>query len=302
MSTKKLSQTGVEISLSAKGFRNLPRNVYENDFTFIVGENLYYCPSFVASFLSPRICDLQKKDPTLREFHIETKDPTHLFEKLLEVCYGSSFRVCESISFFGSIFNELWNRELYEQISDSDLTIFNVVDRIKFLSSMNESCEREIEFCSSHFSEIDLTSIFSIPFEILSNIISKESLQLNDEESLYEIISSKQNEDSRFFSLFEYVRFEYLSTKSMESFIELMKESFDFLTFPVWRSLCHRLSLSVSIDFSIDRFQNKSSSIVCRFEPNSPQDGIISYLTKQFGGHVIDRNIVSITATSSGSP
>jgi hypothetical protein len=67
---------------------------------------------------------------------------------------------------------------------------------------MNESCEREIEFCSSHFSEIDLESIFSIPIELISNIFSKESLQLKDEESLYEIISSKskQNEDSPFFT------------------------------------------------------------------------------------------------------
>jgi hypothetical protein len=92
----------------------LPKNVYENDFTFIVGENRYYCPSFVASFLSPRICDLQKKDPTLQEFCIETEDPTNLFEQLVEVCYGSSFRVCESKSFFKSILTELWNRELYE--------------------------------------------------------------------------------------------------------------------------------------------------------------------------------------------
>jgi hypothetical protein len=53
MSTKKLSETGVEISLSAKGFRNLPRNVYQNDFAFIVGQNRYYCPSFIASLLSP---------------------------------------------------------------------------------------------------------------------------------------------------------------------------------------------------------------------------------------------------------
>jgi hypothetical protein len=106
MSIKKLAETGVEISLSAEGFRNLPRNVYENDFTFIVGENRYHCPSFLASFLSPRICDLQTKDPTLREFCIETKDPTNLFSKLLEVCYGSSFRVCESKSFFMSILKE----------------------------------------------------------------------------------------------------------------------------------------------------------------------------------------------------
>jgi hypothetical protein len=139
--------------------------------------------------------------------------------------------------------------------------------------------------------------------ELISNIISQGSIQLKDEESLYEIISSKskskskQNEDSQFFSLFEHVRFEYLSTESMKSFIEMINESFDFLTFPIWRSLCHRLSLSVSIDFSIDRFVCKPFC-VCRFNPNSNQDGIISYLTKRFGGHVIDRNIVSITTSS----
>jgi hypothetical protein len=149
-----------------------------------------------------------------------------------------------------------------------------------------------------------LKSIFSIPFEILSNIISKEPLQLKDEESLYELISSKQNEDSRFFSLFEYIRFEYLSSTSIESFIEIINESFDLLTFPIWRSLCYRLSLSVSIDFSTDRFVDESSSIVCRFDPNSNsnQDGIISYLTKRVGGHVIYRNIVSITASSFCNP
>jgi hypothetical protein len=94
---------------------------------------------FFTSLLSPRICDLQKKDPTLREFYIETKHPTNLWSKLLEVCYGSSFRGCESKSFFVSILIESWNRELYEEIFgrfESDLTIFNVFDRIKFLNSM----------------------------------------------------------------------------------------------------------------------------------------------------------------------
>jgi hypothetical protein len=145
-----------------------------------------------------------------------------------------------------------------------------------------------------------------MPIDIISNILSKKSLQLKDEESLYEIISSKskQNEDSQFFSLFAYVRFEYLSTTSMKSFIEMINSSFDFLTFPIWRSLCHRLSLSVSTDFSNDRFHDKFSSVVCRFDSNSnsKQDGIISYLTKRFGGHVIDRNLVSITASSVADP
>jgi hypothetical protein len=104
------------------------------------------------------------------------------------------------------------------------------------------------------------------------------------------------------FSLFELVRFEYLSTNLIESFIEMINASFDFLTYPIWRSLCHRLSLSVSTDFSNDRFHEKFPSVVCPFDSNSNLDGILSCFTKQFGGHVIDRDIVSITASSVNHP
>jgi hypothetical protein len=96
-------------------------------------------------------------------------------------------------------------------------------------------------------------------------------------------------------------RFEYLATGSMSSFIEMITESFDLLTFPIWCSLCPRLSLPVSIHSSCDRFAYKSYC-ACPFDPNSNLDGIISYLTKRFGGHVIDRDIVSITASSFYSP
>jgi hypothetical protein len=68
MSSRTSAETGIELALSAKGLGNLPKNVYENDFTFIVGETRSDCPSFIASFLSPRICDLQKSDPTFCKF------------------------------------------------------------------------------------------------------------------------------------------------------------------------------------------------------------------------------------------
>jgi hypothetical protein len=58
----------------------------------------------------------------------------------------------------------------------------------------------------------------------------------------------------------------------------------------------------VLIESSIDRFRAKFSSVACRFASNSNQDEIISYLTKRFGGHVTDRNIVSITASSVADP
>jgi hypothetical protein len=99
-------------------------------------------------------------------------------------------------------FDELWNRELCEEILgrfESDLTIFNAIDRIKFFNSMNESCECDNEILFT-FLWIDLKSIFSMPFEMILNIISNESLQLKDYESLYEMISSTQTEDSRIFT------------------------------------------------------------------------------------------------------
>jgi hypothetical protein len=100
---------------------------------------------------------------------------------------------------------ELRNGELYEQLIcniDESLTILNAIDRIQFLFSMNESCEREIEFCSSHLYELDMTSVFSMPIEIVSNIVSNKSIRLKDEESFSEIISSKQSQDSRFVDRF----------------------------------------------------------------------------------------------------
>jgi hypothetical protein len=55
--------------------------------------------------------------------------------------------------------------------------------------------------------------------------------------------------------------------------------------------------LSVSIESSVGRFLDKRYR-VCRFDKNSNQNGIISYLAKRFRGHVIDRNLISITASS----
>jgi hypothetical protein len=78
------SPSAVQVSLSAQVFRNLPKGIYENDFTFIVGESRYCCLSFIASFLSSRICRLQAIDPTFSEFGIETKDPHHCFTTILE--------------------------------------------------------------------------------------------------------------------------------------------------------------------------------------------------------------------------
>jgi hypothetical protein len=58
----------------------------------------------------------------------------------------------------------------------------------------------------------------------------------------------------------------------------------------------------VTPTISNDRVVEFFVSVNCRFRDDSPLDGIISYLTKKHGGHVLDRFIVSITASSSENP
>jgi hypothetical protein len=70
--------------LSAKGLTNLSRNVYENDFTFLVGDEHYRCPSFIAAFLSPRLAERQVSDPTLHDIVMETPDPSHYFQSFFQ--------------------------------------------------------------------------------------------------------------------------------------------------------------------------------------------------------------------------
>jgi hypothetical protein len=295
-SSKKSAE--IEIQLSPKGFRNILSTIDQSDFTFIVGESQYVCPSVLASFLSPRICDIQRTDPTLREFHVDTPDPNHYFPSILELSSGSRVRLPANERFLRCLSAELGNRELYEPLyaqSALKLSIANVIDRIELHSEFGHNCDLEIEFCSSHFSELESTDLCSLPVEIFRAIVSRESLQLKSEDSLYSMIHARIVEDRSLFSLLEYVRFEYLSVTSITLFLELMNESFCDTTIGIWRSLSRRLSLPWKwATFCA------SAPGVCPFSWGNQMDGIISYLTRKRGGHVLDTGTVSITTSDPG--
>jgi hypothetical protein len=295
--------TEVEIRLSATGLATLPQNVYENDFAFIVGDRQYRCPSFVACFLSPRVCDLQRNDPTIREFHVETPDPNHSFESILKLGSGSTIRIARNDSFIRNISSELWNRELYESINgnlDDELSLENVITRIQFQFRVGDRCERELEYCAKHLYEFQREDLCSLPFEIFSAIVSHESIQLKDEDSFYSMIHSRICGTPECFGLLELVRFEYLSLASIESFIDLMNGSVEGMTLGIWRSVCRRLSFPISGELWNDRLIERSNTVDCPFSSKSPLEGIISYLTKKHGGNIHAKGIVTITSKSVG--
>jgi hypothetical protein len=138
--------------LTVKGFVNLPRNAINHDFTFIVGSECYECPLLIACFLSPRLCSFVEIDPTIRDFVIETSDPTGYFQQFLSLGWGFTIPVSsENRSLFLRFLGELENHELFENYIGKDININNVFDRLDFLLGSNSLCVAEIEFCSSHF-------------------------------------------------------------------------------------------------------------------------------------------------------
>jgi hypothetical protein len=96
------------ISLSSKGLTNIPHQENRNDFAFIVGKKNYFCPWYIAAFLSPKICRHFSNDPTQTEFHVKPQIRTinllksfHLVEvkQLLSLHqdYHSLFQLLENL-------------------------------------------------------------------------------------------------------------------------------------------------------------------------------------------------------------
>jgi hypothetical protein len=288
----------ISVSLSAKGLTNLAINNYKNDFTFYVGGKEYICPSFVAEFLSPRICSLRRTDSTINIFHIQTSDPNHYFDIVFPLGFGSSVTFQSvHVTFLKQLSCELKNGEVYGLVSsatDGDLTEMKVVDRLMLSELMNLRNDEEIAFAASQFFKLDMKSISKLNVSMLSRIVSHESLKLTNEDSLLEMILSTISSNPDYSILLDYVDYANLSKSSIEAFFDLISNSFEFLTISVWIRLRNRIvgNISHSTRIALSDFP---------FRDGSPFNGIISHLTQKFGGNVCDRAIVSVTA-SGGSP
>jgi hypothetical protein len=81
-----------KVVLSTKGLKRVNQGLYENDFTFVLGDEKYRCPGLIAEFLSPRISSLRQEDATVAEFHLETPDPDRLFPNILAMGFVGDSR------------------------------------------------------------------------------------------------------------------------------------------------------------------------------------------------------------------
>jgi hypothetical protein len=255
----------------------LEGSLYEKDFKFIVGEEEYLCPSFIAEFLSPRVSALRRSDGTISELEVELDDPHHYFRDIVSIGFGLSVCVkAEEALFFGSVCAELWNTELFDSIFKLDA---EKVDRKSLLSRLNvlsrlpsdPTCDADVGSIASHFHEFSVSDCEELNDSILERILSHRGLVIRNEDSLYEIVVDHVNRNPRSFSLLEYVRFEYLSVSCMVSFASLISGSFDLFNLSIWESIVNRLVLEVSPGKSESRFLTPpplESKIISSFPPD----------------------------------
>jgi hypothetical protein len=319
------------VSLSARGLQNVRIKDSDNDFTFMVGNRAHRCSSFVAEFLSPLVAELRAADGSIREFRVEVDGARSFFSDFLSLGRGCTICVdpANRAAFLG-ICTALRNCELCELLcgdGDNELTVENAADRLLMRCARECDISAQVEFVASHFCDIvdGPNCLGSLPFSVVAQIVGHPNLRLATEDSLFGFISRDLPAGDEFLSLLEFVRFEYCTAETMDSFFHLISEDFHRLNISLWASLHSRLVLPVSPACDDERVadgwragsrqgsgQTRKFIPLIKTETIRPKfgredvsieapDGIIAHLTRECGGNVHEANVVEVTASSTAA-
>jgi hypothetical protein len=210
-----------QIALSSKGLKFI-NGINRKDFQFVSGSDSFVCNRFQAAFISPRIANLLSNDSTIDAFSLTHTD-SHTFSFLCSLVRGDSIFIDdENIKSFEELLEDLENVELNEIVFKfvdewKPLNISNCISRCSRKMRLGIEMNREIEFISSHFSELAVESIELLDICVLKAILNLESLKIENEDWLLKLIIEL---GSTYFELFGSVRFEYLSCSSIDLFFE----------------------------------------------------------------------------------
>jgi hypothetical protein len=295
------------IELSAKGLERAA-SVEENNFVFVCGFDEIYSTKFHAAFISPRISELLRNDPTIDRFVLEkiprkssksSKSSSQLRELLRNgrLCIDES-----SLESLHILIENLDNPEMAESLlkfdfSRSELDSSNCISRFEMKSHHRVDNSIEKSFIASHFHELGRSSIEGLEVNDLEEILLNDSLRLESEDSLLALLISLGFD---FIGLLGLVRFEHLSREGIDQFVSQISHS--SLDSRLWSSICRRLRHRIVLDPEDEStFRSKVCDDSRAFDPSSsPWSGILSFLKSQCGGNVHERGIVNITSSSDG--
>ncbi|KAK8857517.1 hypothetical protein M9Y10_015922 [Tritrichomonas musculus] len=305
----------IDFALSFNNLKSIPFNKYNNDFTFIVNNKRYETNRYVADILSPIIRKYHFQDATFDEFTISTKDRPQYRDSKID--YFQDFlqlvNFCQTPidiphrKHYSDYFLKLGNIDEYLRLHPDHfdkLSPNNVIDRLIQITEINDKCAEltnllnvsdVIRFAAEHFEEIPQKKLRELNEDLLSEIISNESLKLNEEDDLLQIILDLCKKNPNYSFLFEYVNFNSISEKAFENFIDHF--NIEFLNATIWHSICLRFSPNES---QMNGLHPRYSEEVVQidFEEGREFTGIMNFLNEKTGGNIHDNGTIEISSNS----
>jgi hypothetical protein len=201
------------------------------------------------------------------------------------------------LTFYESLSEELKNEELRFAVCEGDIRSENVFGQLGRRFRFGFEVSKEVEFIAPHLLEFDGQELNGLDEAILSQILSSDQLKIKSEDWLYELIWELVERDRQYFTLLQFVRFEFVSTRIAAQFIERASEFVEFVDSSIWSSLGRRFIQQVLPSTPNHRVPGRE------FIPQGDSlDGIITYLTSQCGGNVHDKGVVAATSSSVSGP
>ena len=247
------------VILSSSGLKNIVLNKYQDDedFVFIFGEQEFRMKSFFAEFISPSVSHLHQADPTITKLNFSELNTTNN-PKITELC--KTVLTSEIISLLQQISSGftieidaeqsiklhflsilLGNEELHSKLNELFPQNFTEENANSYLKNI-ECCYQFsqfkpdfdftslLTFIASHFYKLNKEIFLNLPRKIQHQIISHPQLQIESEDSLFDIIleiiekkdqQEKQEEEIDDVLFFEQIEFRGLSEDRLRTFVDV---------------------------------------------------------------------------------
>ena len=289
---------------------------YESDkFAFVVGDERYECGRFRACFFSQKVCRILAADATADTVKVGVEDPGEMFKGVVALMNGEQITITgENARFLEACARELENDELLARLVDfrlkrEELTPQNVVDRMHIKKEFGIQCDQEVRFAAEHFYEVSADVVRTMSLDELEMVLCHGGLKLISEDALLALLLELASEDVAYSGMLRYVRFQFLSKESLDSFLERVFP--DLLDGSIWDSICGCLRLlngsevgkaGIPSERYHSAVKKKKEPAGIEFTPDKGAfSGIISHLRSQCGGNVHVKGVVNITASGNGN-
>ena len=274
---------------------------FEKDFLFIVNGEFYETNSFIANFLSPNISRKYEENMKLSYYEINT-DYEGDFNKIIE--YGEMKKNNineEEKPYFINVMKLLGNNYEFQQFYNELKEVIsyeNVIQRIQIKTALEINLDEEISFIATNFHDFHTKypkAIYTLDVNIIEEILTNDKLKLYDEKELFDIVLKLYIKSKEYSTLFSYVIFMNLPTKSIREF----NQNFDIndINNSIWEKVRCRLEQDISTEYKLT-YKNVNQEFLNNRYIVKRYDNIIKHLSEQCQGNIYTKNIVNITSSS----